>query len=118
MYTLEYAGHWLLKNVEPGSLFRLPGGGIALKTQYGDNNGFRHCYNLEDGSSCWADPNTEVIVLAVQDNDEEEYLKPSDSEYVPRLPREVPLEKVPQPNRDFAAGKRDAFDKPAEDEGR
>jgi hypothetical protein len=111
MYRLEYAGHWLLKNVEPGSLFRLPGGGIALMTEYGDNNGFRHKYLLDSGESCWTDPDTEVIVLRVVEEDEESYLKPSDREYVPRAPREIPLDKVPQPNRDFAAGDTKAFDK-------
>lgn len=111
MYQLEYGGHWLLKNVEPGSLFRLPGGGLAMKTQYGDNTGKRHCYNLDDGSSCWADPNTEVIVLNVVEDDAEEYLTPTDEEYVPRYPREVPLDKVSQASRDFAAGDYTAFDK-------
>lgn len=112
MYSLEYAGHWLLKNVEPGSLFRLPGGGMALKTEYGDNDGFRHSYLLDTGESCWADPNTEVIVLAVvDDGDEDDYLKPTDREYVLRAPREIPLDKVPQANRDFAAGDYEAFDK-------
>lgn len=111
MYSLEYAGHWKLKNVNPGSIFRLPGGGLALKTEYGDNDGFRHSYLLDSGESCWADPETEVIVLEVSDNGEDEYLKPSDHDYVPRMPREIPLDKVPQANRDFAAGDMDAFDK-------
>lgn len=112
MYRLEYAGHWILENVEPGSLFRLPGGGLALKTEYGDNKGFRHSYLLDSGESCWADPETEVIVLRVEDDDVEHYLKPTDRDYVPRHPREIPLDKVPQDSRDFAAGDMDAFDKP------
>lgn len=105
MYRLAYAGHWKLRDVEPGSIFRLPGGGLAHKTQYGDNKGFRHSYLLDGGESCWADPDTEVIVLHVEDEDEESYLKPSDKEYQPRMPREIPLDKVPQDSRDFAAGK-------------
>lgn len=111
MYALEYAGHWNLKNVNPGSIFRLPGGGLALMTEYGDNDGFRHSYLLETGESCWADPNTEVVVLELVEDDVDSYLKPSDKEYVPRMPREIPLDQVPQANRDFAAGDMDAFKK-------
>ena len=117
MYRLAYAGHWKLKNVNPGSIFRIPGGGLAFKTLYGDNDGFKHCYLLGGGESCWTDPETEVIVLELVDEGEDEYFKPSDLEYVPRLPREVPLEKVPQVNRDFAAGDMQAFDRKGQTDG-
>lgn len=113
MYNMEYAGHWKLKNVNPGSIYRLPGGSLALMTEYGDNDGFRHSYLLGSGESCWADLDTEVIVLdVVDDGSAKDYLKPSDEAHAPHRADEIPLEKVPQANRDFAAGDMDAFDKP------
>lgn len=117
MYQLEYAGHMKLKHVKPGQIFRLPGehGELAMMTLYGDNSGHRHSYFLESGGSCWLDLEAEVIALnVVPTGDEDEYLKPSDLEYRPAHPREVPVEKVPEDSRNFAAGDMKAFDKQPE----
>lgn len=111
MYTLAYGGHWKLRNVEAGSIFRLPGGNLALMTEYGDNKGFRHMYLLETGESCWADLDTEVIVLQLVDHEATEYFKSGDSEYVRHKSSEITFDEVPEVSQKFARGEYDPDDR-------
>lgn len=68
MYTLDYAGHWKLKHVPPGSLFRTMDGSLGLMTEYGGK-----AYLLNTGETCCVAGDEVVIVLSVSDRDDDEF---------------------------------------------
>lgn len=73
MYRLEFAGKWKLRQVEPGTLFRLESGPLALMTEYGHGEGRGDAYLLDTGEAVGGHitGDTEVIVLNVVEDDDE-----------------------------------------------
>lgn len=76
MYQLEYGGKWKLRMVEPGTLFRLDGGDLAVMTEYGhgDNKcGRGDAYLLSSGEALGGHVtgDEEVIVLNIVEDEDE-----------------------------------------------
>lgn len=73
MYRLEFGGKWKLRQVEPGTLFRLDSGNLAVMTEYGHGNGRGDAYLLDSGEAVGSHVtgDTEVIVLNVVEDEDE-----------------------------------------------